>query len=726
LLEYSDYPIVIFTINFDISEVSNPFKNNENVYFINYSDDLSPDEAVILQTDYGKYVDRKFDSTYKILSMKSKVLLKAFELGIIEGVYLDSDSVARYNIDDLMLEIKNVKNYPLLSRGVYEVMLDENGNGDIERPLMNYLGVKERSMMYVQSNIVVFTNQCKEFMEEWKKTCEDETILLNFEKWAPYQDETVANVLLWKHGYTEHLPMYHFNIRNPRFVEEFEKFDDIDKSKYSKEMLGFPFYIDGVQMNWSYIPYDKDDVKVFHGIKKLDEMIDIIEYQNRIKKDICMIQMHDDLYSPLAEITKKVNKEYCDLHGYDYICYDKRVIDDEKTFHWQRYPMIKRHLRNYKWMFFLDIDAMIMNYNIKLEDLIDDKYDIIMENMGDSTDIVDETNKKYADMNYNILASAILLKNSKLSKEFLTDIYNDILHCNNTLQYDNSVVRCTIGYFDKYKKATKVFPCDSKKLNAFWYTNKPSYILRDGPKWNDMGNMFALGDFILHIVAYNTDERISLAKQFLPYVIKEIKNTTKINILQIGSHVGNTINDPIFSKVDNNSKMILVEPVPYLFNQLKDNYKNKMSDTSNIIFINKAVSNFIGEIELTVPSERNDFSKFPFWASQLASVNSNHATEHLPGIIVDKIKVKTTTIDEIINQYNIEEIDLLHTDTEGHDYVILMSYSFKIKPKKILFEHKHIDGLFTVGNKYEELSNKLKSVGYKKVYQNEEDSMFEL
>ncbi len=91
-------------------------------------------------------------------------------------------------------------------------------------------------------------------------------------------------------------------------------------------------------------------------------------------------------------------------------------------------------------------------------------------------------------------------------------------------------------------------------------------------------------------------------------------------IIQIGSHVGNTINDPIFNYVHlNNSttsiRLFLIEPVPYLFEQLKKNYNEKFgTNNQNIVFINKAVSNFIGEIEMTIPSEKNDFSKFPFWA----------------------------------------------------------------------------------------------------------------
>lgn len=197
-------------------------------------------------------------------------------------------------------------------------------------------------------------------------------------------------------------------------------------------------------------------------------------------------------------------------------------------------------------------------------------------------------------------------------------------------------------------------------------------------------------------------------------------------IIQIGSHVGNTCNDPIFNIVDNNTKLILVEPVPFLFEQLKNNYNKKFVNNHNIIFLNKAVSDFIGEIEMTIPSEKNDFSKLPFWASQLASINNDHALGHISNLLVEKINVKTTTINEIVKEYNINQIDLLHTDTEGHDYTILMNYNFEIKPKQIMFEHKHMDGLFKTGFKYNELSNKLLSLGYKKIQQNSEDTTFQL
>lgn len=201
------------------------------------------------------------------------------------------------------------------------------------------------------------------------------------------------------------------------------------------------------------------------------------------------------------------------------------------------------------------------------------------------------------------------------------------------------------------------------------------------------------------------------------------KNNT---IIQIGSHEGETINDPIFSNVDNSTRLILVEPVPYIFEKLKQNYNRKYSENKNIIFINKAVSDCIGEIKMTIPSEKNDYTKLPYWASQLGSINPTHALEHINNLLVEEIIVQTTTINEIVKEYDIKEIDMLHTDTEGHDYTILMNYDFSIKPKKVMFEHKHIDGLCNVGKKYEELSKKLESMGYMKETHDYEDTVYVL
>ena len=197
-------------------------------------------------------------------------------------------------------------------------------------------------------------------------------------------------------------------------------------------------------------------------------------------------------------------------------------------------------------------------------------------------------------------------------------------------------------------------------------------------------------------------------------------------IIQIGSHIGNTINDPIFKHIDKSTKLFLVEPVPYLYSKLIENYSNKLVDISNIVFINKAISDRDGQLTLNIPSLKNDFSKLPFWATQISSVNYSHLSMHIPSLIIDKIDVECITLDSLVSKYNIANIYLLHIDTEGHDYDILMAYSFSIKPTIVIFEHKHMDGFVTTGKRYSELVDRLNGFGYKLVVKGGDDSIFRL
>ena len=197
-------------------------------------------------------------------------------------------------------------------------------------------------------------------------------------------------------------------------------------------------------------------------------------------------------------------------------------------------------------------------------------------------------------------------------------------------------------------------------------------------------------------------------------------------VIQIGSHIGNTSNDPIFKHVDRTTKLVLVEPVQYLFTTLVDNYRKKLGDISNIVFLNRAVSDHCGLIEMTIASPKNDFSRLPSWATQISSVDTSHCLYHIPKLIVDKIIVESTTIDHIVDSNNITEIYLLHIDTEGHDYVILDSYSFRVKPHLVIFEHKHMDGFTITGPKYEKLCKKLVGQGYTKVSMGNDDTVFRL
>ena len=202
--------------------------------------------------------------------------------------------------------------------------------------------------------------------------------------------------------------------------------------------------------------------------------------------------------------------------------------------------------------------------------------------------------------------------------------------------------------------------------------------------------------------------------------------TERVNVLQIGAHVGHSVNDPLFHKDLKNQTLVVIEPVPYLFQQLVANYKTREADTYILCF-NVAVSNKDGTLKLYVPSPQNDFSQYPFWASQLASTNPIHISTHLPTLKTDEVEVQCYRLNTIIKDLGIQWLDTLIVDTEGHDYEILMDLDFTlVKPKRIRFENKHMDGIFTRGIKYETLMNYFAVHGYIKVSEDHEDTLLAL
>jgi FkbM family methyltransferase len=239
-----------------------------------------------------------------------------------------------------------------------------------------------------------------------------------------------------------------------------------------------------------------------------------------------------------------------------------------------------------------------------------------------------------------------------------------------------------------------------------------------------------------------------------------------IYFFQIGSHIGNTVNDHIFSKETKNKNIILIEPVPYYFHKLRENYAEK-SQNNHITYMNVAVSNSDSMLDLYVPSLENDFSQFPPWASQLSSCVESHIPIHCPNLKTEKISVPCYRIGTIMRDMSINHIEFLLVDTEGHDYDILMdlvsmwsekqSFSttnFKgdkvagevwtpsvatyetnevrlaetlldlgvVKPSHIIFENKHMDGVCCRGEKYRVLMARFADAGYRVFCEDGEDT----
>jgi FkbM family methyltransferase len=219
--------------------------------------------------------------------------------------------------------------------------------------------------------------------------------------------------------------------------------------------------------------------------------------------------------------------------------------------------------------------------------------------------------------------------------------------------------------------------------------------------------------------------------------------SSHVDYFQIGAHIGNSHNDPIYNKPMTNKNIILVEPVPFLYDLLKHNYKERIR-TNEIEFLSIAISDRDGTINMTAPCKDNDFNAYPFFLNQMASTTDRYIKqfkfqERYPNFKFETITVPCRTLNTIVKERGITSIDHLIVDTEGHDETILRAFDFqKVKPKRITFENAYMDDILPEGQvqdasssqeshrpKYRAFLQFLASHGYRVVSEDTEDTVVE-
>lgn len=168
--------------------------------------------------------------------------------------------------------------------------------------------------------------------------------------------------------------------------------------------------------------------------------------------------------------------------------------------------------------------------------------------------------------------------------------------------------------------------------------------------------------------------------------------------------------------LDNGWRGIMIEPLKEVCDQIPSH--------PNLSVENVAISTQSGKDILLKVKDENLYEEPEVYLGMSGLKNGfNPLLEKGYVGYLDEIEVTTATIDEIIEKYNLKEIDLLKVDTEGMDIEILYNYSFNLLPTMIKFEHAHGSGEIydysyvgrdqvTISKKFGELLNKLESLGY--------------
>ncbi len=166
-------------------------------------------------------------------------------------------------------------------------------------------------------------------------------------------------------------------------------------------------------------------------------------------------------------------------------------------------------------------------------------------------------------------------------------------------------------------------------------------------------------------------------------------------VLQIGSNDGLS-GDPLHKLVSQNPhwRAVFVEPIAGIFSRLRKNY----GENPRFTFINAAVSETCGMLTLyfiDIPELNRRKIMHPDWIDQLATTDRSSLERCDAGRYKECIQsIDVDCIDgpELLRRAGSRNIDILHIDAEGHDWVILQTVlGAGVTPSIILVEHACLD-----------------------------------
>jgi hypothetical protein len=167
------------------------------------------------------------------------------------------------------------------------------------------------------------------------------------------------------------------------------------------------------------------------------------------------------------------NRElYCQQRGYELVVERFGAFSD-RTAHWGPIRSIKKHLANCDWLFYLDTDLVVTNFNCCAEDYIDESFNCVIGRMPTAK---------------HVSTSGFLLKNCAWSFELLERWWADPcvewLSDSDTsrgggLFWDQSGFHKLLDTCPEFMKSVKVLPCGSKA-------------------WNNENWSWSLGDWVFH------------------------------------------------------------------------------------------------------------------------------------------------------------------------------------------------------------------------------------
>ena len=208
--KFSEVPILVYMLNSDkkITDI-------EDTQTIRWDCDVKH------LKQRSEYIDRSNKSIYKLLIQRPLITKHALENYAETIAYVDSDSVASPYVDNIFTFYNDESSYPFFTEGIYEYLM-VNGRGGaesrtdlsttLEAPACDLFNINQYVRnRYRQTGYYVAGQNTIDFLEEWYYMCNHPKILKNHNYYAPFHEETLLNVLMYKRMAFGGLPYCYIN-----------------------------------------------------------------------------------------------------------------------------------------------------------------------------------------------------------------------------------------------------------------------------------------------------------------------------------------------------------------------------------------------------------------------------------------------------------------------------------------------------------------------------------
>jgi hypothetical protein len=227
-----------------------------------------------------------------------------------------------------------------------------------------------------------------------------------------------------------------------------------------------------------YIDFDK----LWDSVPKL--------WTTNLNATIAIVSIFNEHHRDLADLTWTNKQAYAAKHGY--LSFAKTDNFSTEQIHFDKFRHILDIMDKHKsvdWIWWLDNDAMITNFDIKVESLIDTDYHIIMP-----TDI--------AALN----TGSFIVRNSIQARNWLEFLLSKKTeYKNDTKWFEQQAV---IDFYPKFQNLFKIIP--QKQLNSYdykMYGVDATDLLGYSGQWTP-------DDFVIHWPGLQNNLRIKLAIQY--------------------------------------------------------------------------------------------------------------------------------------------------------------------------------------------------------------------